>query len=267
MGCWAHWQRVILCLSVLGAMPVAGKEASRQPRLILATEENPPANFTHERTGQLTGLAVEKMRAIMALTGIPYELRMMPWADAYQLAQTDPRACVFLTNRTADREASFQWVGPLMEGGWALFARPDFARPVERPEDLAGLRVAVQGGGAMEALVREWAAQVPGLQPVIRAEAGDVRVLRDGEADILAAGLWAAPYYARKLDQPVRMVLRLTRSVGALACHPAMPTPLIAQMQDTLNLLGRDGYLEEIDARYRAPGGWARWQGDAVTTR
>lgn len=265
MGRWANLQRAFLCLSLLAV--VNDGAAAQQPPLVLATEENPPANFTHERTGQLTGLAVEKMRAIMALTGIAHEFRMLPWSEAFRLAQTEPRACVFLTNRTAEREPSFQWVGPLMEGGWALFARPDFTRPVEGPDDLAGLRIAVQGGGAMEALVRDWATRIPGLQPVIRAEAGDVRALSEGEADILAAGLWAAPYYARKLDQPVRMVLRLTRSVGALACNPALPAPLIARMQETLDWLGRDGYLEEIDARYRAPGGWARWQGDSISTR
>lgn len=245
---------------MLLASAAGGALAQQTPgKLLLLTEVNPPANFLDPLTGQVIGLAADKVRLLMQDAGLPYDMKVLHWTDALSTLDHTPNACIFLMNLTEERRPRYQWVGPLMEGGWALFAPLGFQRRLAGPEDLAGLRIAVQAGGALEGHLRDLIRNVPGVTLVRSDAASDIATIFNGQADLFAGGSWSAPFLARQAEMPVRMVMRLTRSVGSLACNRQVPAASIDRMQKALDRIAADGRGAAIEKRYSTPGSWGGW--------
>jgi polar amino acid transport system substrate-binding protein len=89
--------------------------------LQLYTEENPPINFSHN--GQPDGLSVAAVRELLRRTGDSGTIHMVPWARGYKRAQSRANVGLFVTVRTPEREALFQWVGPLLSTTTSFYAR------------------------------------------------------------------------------------------------------------------------------------------------
>lgn len=246
---------IFLCLQ--GSATAAPRDNANP--LLLLTEPNPPINFMDPVTGQLIGLAADKVRLMMEDTGLAHEYRILPWPDALRQLDGTRQACIFLMNLTEDRQPLYQWVGPLMEGGWALFAPLGFQRRVTSAADLSGLRIAVQQGGALERHLRDITRDVPDVVLVTQQGAAEIATIFNGQADLYAGGAWAAPYQARKADMPVRMVMRLTRSVGSMACNKVVQPETVRRLQVALDKLSRDGRGMAIEKRYSTPGSWGGW--------
>ncbi len=254
----APGRAALLLLSVL--VVVTGAAAAQSaPKLLLLTEQNPPANFIDPTTGQLVGLAADKVRLLMQDADLAHEIKVLPWPEAMATLERNANACVFLINQTEERQPRYQWVGPLMEGGWALFAPLGFERRLTAPADLAGLRISVQAGGALEAHLRELTRGVPGVVLVRGDVASDIGSIFNGKADLVAGGAWSAPFLARQAELPVRMVMRLTRSIGSMACNKQVPAATMDRMRKALERLTADGRGETIERRYSMPGSWGSW--------
>jgi polar amino acid transport system substrate-binding protein len=88
--------------------------------LRLYTEEYPPINYSQD--DEPTGLATEVVREIMRRTGQHAPIEVVPWARGYQQARVRPATGLFVTMRTAEREALFQWVGPLARAVTSFYA-------------------------------------------------------------------------------------------------------------------------------------------------
>jgi polar amino acid transport system substrate-binding protein len=95
-------------------------------QLTIYTEEFPPFNFTEK--GKITGVSAEVVRNVMAATGIQYEMKSLPWAKSYNLAQKERNALIFSISRTSKREPLFKWIGiltPTTYSAMALKSRSD----------------------------------------------------------------------------------------------------------------------------------------------
>jgi polar amino acid transport system substrate-binding protein len=228
----------------------AGNAGAEPARLLLLTEENPPSNFTDPTTGRPTGLAVEKLQLILADTGIAHEFRVLPWQRAFRLAETEPNACIFLINPSEDRRPLFQWVEPLMRGGWALFALADWPGRVDGPADLARYSISVQAGGPVEKLLRQLAEPHGGVRLDSQPGVANFARLKRGDVDLYASGFYAAPYQAAKEGISLRLVYRLTESIGSMACNLKMEPALVARMQAALDRINADGRARKIEAKY-----------------
>ena len=76
------------------------------------TEEYPPFNYRDGKTP--VGATVEQVEKIMSDIGVDYSIDVMPWARAYNQAQTTPMTCVFATAHNDARDKLFKWVQPLL---------------------------------------------------------------------------------------------------------------------------------------------------------
>ena len=85
--------------------------------LRLLTEQAPPTSFL--RDGQPEGYAVEVVRELIRRTGSQARIELLPWTRAYFLAKSEADTGLFSVVRTAEREALFQWVGPILQGAQA----------------------------------------------------------------------------------------------------------------------------------------------------
>lgn len=89
-------------------------------QLQLFTEEAPPMGYSQD--GELHGMSVDIVRELITRTGHDAQMRILPWTRAYHLAQRDADTAIFSTVRTAEREARFQWVGPILEGSARFYS-------------------------------------------------------------------------------------------------------------------------------------------------
>jgi len=87
----------------------------------LVTEEYPPVTFM--RDGKPSGFVTDMVREIAARQGIPDNIRLTSWKNAYNMALLHPKVVLFSAERTPDRESLFQWVGPVGKNSAILYAR------------------------------------------------------------------------------------------------------------------------------------------------
>lgn len=80
-------------------------------QLRILTEDLPPLNYVKD--GVLVGPSVEMVREIQRRIGSKEEIRVYPWARAYQIALEEENVVLFGVSHTPPREKKFKWVGPL----------------------------------------------------------------------------------------------------------------------------------------------------------
>ncbi|NLE33177.1 MAG: transporter substrate-binding domain-containing protein [Bacteroidales bacterium] len=79
------------------------------------TEASPPFSYMtgQDTTRKIEGSSVDIVNEIQARTGHVNKLNMGLWLDAYAIVQYLPNSALFNMTRSSEREAMFQWVGPI----------------------------------------------------------------------------------------------------------------------------------------------------------
>jgi len=96
--------------------------AETPPEIIqLMTEEYPPVTFMKD--GKASGFVTDMVREIIAKQGIPDNIHLTSWRNAYNLAAINPNVALFSTERTKEREKLFHWVGPVGKNSAIFYAR------------------------------------------------------------------------------------------------------------------------------------------------
>ena len=118
---------LVLFLFLVSLRPLFSSE------LTILTENLPPLNYLRE--GVLVGPSVEIVREIQRRTGSNEEIKVFPWARAYQLALEKKNVVLFGTTHTKERENLFKWVGPLATKRDILLAKKGSELQVQSLED------------------------------------------------------------------------------------------------------------------------------------
>lgn len=219
------------------------------------TEENPPLNFTLE--GKLVGVSVGVVREMARRSELPADIRVVPWSEAFQRAQTEPGTCAFSTARLPARNAMFQWVGPISRGYWSAFALEGFADYVPKVDDLRKYRVGVVSDARARYLRQR------GFTNLVETERDSdlpARLTLDPKQDN-AIDLWVtqglmAPEIARKAGAgPVKEVFAGIMSQEYwLACNLQMPKDTIRSFGEALGSMKKDGSYRKLnDVRSLVP--------------
>ena len=75
------------------------------------TEDNPPFNYA--ATGKAVGFATEMVTEMAKRAGLPAEIRVLKWEDAYRQAQADEDTCVYSIARLETRKNRCLGVGKI----------------------------------------------------------------------------------------------------------------------------------------------------------
>lgn len=102
------FKTLVLLLLACTSVPLAAGE------LRLLTEDAPPMSFVDG--AQVSGMSVEVVRALIERTGDTARIELVPWTRAIHLTRLHADTALFSTVRTPEREAQFQWVGPILVG-------------------------------------------------------------------------------------------------------------------------------------------------------
>jgi polar amino acid transport system substrate-binding protein len=220
--------------------------AAAVPHLYITTESSPPTSM--QAGAQVIGSGTDKVREIMARTGITYTIDLLPWKRAYTFALQRPDACIFSTTRTPEREKLFKWVGPTDESDWVLLARANHRYRLNSLEDARALRIGTYNGDARDDYLR---ARGFNVDPVQNDRLNGRKLLLD------RIDLWAASFkrgtsiLARNgWKGEIVPVLTFNHVKLYLACNPAVPDALIASMNAALATMERDGTVKKLDRKY-----------------
>ncbi|MFG6468236.1 substrate-binding periplasmic protein [Roseateles sp. BYS87W] len=243
-----------LCLALpalLAARPSVA--AADEPVLLGVTENLAPLNYLEDGLAQ--GFSVELLRLMTAQAGLRLELQVLPWQRAMQVAEGSANSVLFSLTRTPEREAQFQWVGPIAQRRiliYKLASRTELT--LTQLSELGSARIGV---------VRESAAdkqlQAAGLKPGLQLEQGlddatNVRKLLAGRMDYVALLDWAAAWNLRQLQLPYGTLQAVMEQDASRAYYfglrPDADPALVRRLQAALDTLRRDGRYDKLRQRY-----------------
>ncbi|WP_223468364.1 substrate-binding periplasmic protein [Massilia soli] len=238
-------------------LAVAANVGAAAPQLYIATETSPPASMLHNRA--VIGSSTDKVREIMARSGIAYRIDLLPWKRAYTAALHRSNACVYSTTRTPEREKLFRWIGPLDEAEWVLLALAERGYQFTSIDDARGLRIGTYHGDARDEFLRARGFQVDSAHNDLI----NPHKLLLNRIDVWAASLRRGSYTIEKNGWSANIVPVLTfRTVQVyLACNKGVPASLAIRMQEALDGMERDGTSRRIERTY------AEWEKQAPKNR
>lgn len=103
-----------LLVAGLLSVPVAHSQTVRA-----VTETTP---YTFQKGERVVGVATEVVEKTLQAAGLQdYQVRLYPWARAYDMALNEPNVLIFLIARTAAREQQFKWAGEIMKIQYHLY--------------------------------------------------------------------------------------------------------------------------------------------------
>jgi polar amino acid transport system substrate-binding protein len=234
-------------LPLILAAVVAGRAGAVEP-IRLVSDENAPFAYT-SLAGPVVGISTEMALEAARRAGVAVSVDLYPWARAYFRAQTVADTCVYPVVRLPEREAQFQWVGPLNKNRWVLFARPDFAPGIADLADARRYRI----GGLLK----------DGPSLFLQAQGVDVAQVATNELNLnkLMAGridLWATGYARGKIIAAKARVgeLKIAYVIKDvdhyLACNPKLPAGALAALDAAILTMWQDGTAKRISDRYQS---------------
>lgn len=238
--------RAVLALAVLACADLA-------PAVTLAflTEEDPPFNYIEN--GKVVGSATEIVQQVLARSGQPATIEMLPWETAYGRAQGERNTCLFATARLENRERLFLWVGPLATNLWALYGRGEFSAPIRTLKDLAPYRIGAVARDAKGDYLRENA--VTNVKLVRNDRDNPPRLLLPADhpdhIDLWITSLYSGRTIANAAKvADIKLVFLAREEPLYLACNPQTDRAVVKALSDALATLRADGTVARINASY-----------------
>ncbi len=232
-----------------GCVCATQKNVTGTPVLTMLTEEYPPITFMKE--GKVTGFVTDIVREIIARQGIPDNIRLISWDEAYKAALSNPNVVLFSTERTEKRETLFQWVGPVGKNSAIFYAKKD-----------SGIRI-----GSLEeakkitaiATTTDWFTEQylksKGFTNLLSSPlpVTNVKQLMNGEAQVSVFTDITVPEIVKnagyRMDD-LEPVFTVSNTYFYIAVSLGTPAETVKKWQAVLDGMKADGTFEKIYRRY-----------------
>ncbi|TDR72009.1 substrate-binding periplasmic protein [Paludibacterium purpuratum] len=210
--------------------------------LTLLTESYPPFNDA-DSAGNPTGISTHIVTLLMQKAGLSYSITVVPWVRAITLAKTQANHCVFSMSRTPEREASYQWIGPLVYNDWALFAKV----PADRLDRLEQIGQRAIGSYQGDAIVAYLASRGYNVDATVKDELNPDKLLV-GHIAYWATGKLIGQYILRQQGRQnqIEPILVFNRTEMYLACHRSTPEALVSRLNALIREMRQSGEIERI---------------------
>lgn len=223
-----------------------GSPAAAEPLTVL-TEPYPA--YTYMRGDEIVGAGADQVHAMMKRAGIAYEMHMLPWARAYQMATRDPMTCIFAAAHTHERDKLFKWVEPLGGGKVLLIRRAGSGVSPRTVDEAKNYIVGVQRGDyAADYLTKQGFTKLD-----LASDFGlTLKKLISGRIDLAMTS--EAAYRAELAKgQPLEEVLSMPTAIYALACSLDVPDATIRALQKELDQIVLSGEQDRIYVQHGMP--------------
>ena len=217
--------------------------------LRILTEDLPPLNYV--RDGVLLGPSVEMVMEIQRRIGSTEEIKVYPWARAYQIALEEENVVLFGVSHTPPRENKFKWVGPLATKRDILVARKGSPLAINSLEDAKQVgRIGVLRDDTKEEFLE--AHGFTNLEPV-SDERKNAQKLVLGRIDLWVfkkPGLKTVCDLAGVDYEAVEEVFHLRETKVDIAFSLRTPDAVVAQWRAAFAAMVADGTVEAIRRKW-----------------
>lgn len=236
---------VVLTLSVSDAMAA---------RLLVLTEHSPPLSY--EQNGRLLGVSTDIFLEMCRRSEIDVtrkDIRIWPWARSYDEALHSPDVVLYSMARTMEREALFQWVGPIMDVRCTVVARKRTKMEIDDiRQSVIDYRIGTVPKSAPELRLIEMGVGTGQLHRVHDMKL-NVKKLAEGRIDALifnepaifhtikGLGLDPDDYEVVKTIMEFPLYYAISRDTNP---------ELVNKLQESLDLMKAEGGIKQIRARY-----------------
>ncbi|HCY84877.1 MAG TPA: amino acid ABC transporter substrate-binding protein [Desulfobacteraceae bacterium] len=215
----------------------------------IMTEEYPPFNYTEE--GKLTGLSSEVMAELIKRMGHPDNIKVLPWARAYNFIQNKEGMILFSMTRTEQRESLFKWVGPVAINKWVFFAKKGSGIQVASLDDARNVKKigAYKDDAAEQFLKNEGFTNIESVVD----DLSNVKKLAAGRIDLWIVGELQGIFKAKSVAGDAaafEKVFDIKETQLYIAFSKTTPDSVIAKWQAELDKMKADGTYDAILKKY-----------------
>lgn len=207
-------------------------------RLNYLTEEWAP--FNYQEDGNVTGISVEILEAVFKNIGVNRsraDVRIVPLAEGFQIAQNNTSTVLFSIVRTPEREPFYKWAGPFTRANFVLYAPVSSNITISSPKDLNQYRI-----GAIRASIENdlLASQGVNESQIINGQTPEdlFRMLEEGQIDLWATGDLAGRHQMlRTAEDPnaYEIVYTLSENDFYYIFSKDVPDTLVSAFQQALD--------------------------------
>ena len=208
--------RIILILTLLAIGILATPfRATAEPfkDLVFLTENYAP--FNYKKDGKAQGIVVDVLLEMFRQAGSTKglkDIKVLPWARGYKLAQEKKGTVLFSTARTEPRENMFKWVGPVWMSKHSVIAKKDRKIRIQSDKDFDKFKIGAVREDAGEQLLYARGVDKKSIYRT-NSSKSTARMLAAGRIDLWAYGARVALFNLEKLghdpnDYEVVFVLR-----------------------------------------------------------
>lgn len=219
------------------------------------TTEFPPFQSA---SPQPWGIALETARQLARQNGDVLDIRFLPWARAYQMAETTPGVMIFCLARTPQRETQFGWIGEIAPNDvtvWRLATRREISA-----RNLDEARVwqlgATAGDVKMQYLLQQGFVVGQNLQES-SDDLSNIRKLFARRIDLLPfSNQVVLRYRSAQAGLDSRQLQAAFTLPGLsqplyIAFSPGTAAAQVARYQASFRQLQQRGWVQRLTARYR----------------
>jgi polar amino acid transport system substrate-binding protein len=213
--------------------------------------ENDPPSQIQNPDNSLSGFAVDLVREIQRRLHTHAPILMVPWARGYDAVQNEPNVLLFSMARTTERNALFQWIGPILENQYGFYVKADSKFIINSMEDAKKL----QAIGVYRDDVRDLYLTKAGFTNLDRVTDNSVNIkkLMAGRINAYAGsptGIVDALKTAGFKGNAVKLGFVFMKSQSFIAASRATPTDNVRAWNDALEDMKADGTFKAILAKY-----------------
>jgi ABC-type amino acid transport substrate-binding protein len=213
------------------------------------TENYKPLNYIENTT--VTGLAPDLLKEICKQLNIPFEVQVLPWDEAYNLAQNTGNAVLFSTILNAERKDLFKWAGPIASYDWLFYTSSPSQITLNSLDDAKKIgKIGVINDYAIEQyLVQKGFTNLVSCTDNVDA----FDKLLKGEIDLLPSDKITAEAALKTLNKSIYTVTAISTIKTDLvyfAFNKQVPDDVVADFQTEIDRLKTNGTLRTLSQKY-----------------
>ena len=209
-----------------------------------------PLEFKDEN-GNLIGMDVDVAKEIAADIGVKPIFKDMPFSDIFQSIQKgDIDISLSSITITAERTKFLDFSDPYFNAGQVIVTLKDIKTPVNKPEDLKGLRIGAQENTTSDIQAKKYAAKPSDIFNFAEYSSAKQDLL-DGKIDPIIVDYPAGFSMVAKDDKLVIRGDIFTQEFYGVAMQKNQPD-LVLEINKTIRRLKQEGVLKNLENKWLA---------------
>ncbi|QIR77665.1 transporter substrate-binding domain-containing protein [Sulfurospirillum diekertiae] len=204
------------------------------------TEQNPPYNFLEN--GKVKGQATLLLEQLFQKSGhtiFENNIYLLPWTIGYHEVLNKKNTMIYSMARIHEREALFQWVGPIGKMTLGVIAKKSKHMIIASPDALHSYKIATIPGTSTEKALFDIGFRAEELDRFANLTS-QLKKLKENRVDAIAFGVEAVWQLLREMGNDLseyEVVYVLKESDLYFAFSKETNTKLIAELNETLKTL------------------------------